>query len=135
MSEQKVEGERQLRVFRNLADNLLRDTTLEEILRSAVGSAIAELGFAECSIFLLDTERGVLIEKAAMGSRGFEDFRSRNPFEIPIGTGLVGHCAATNTASLVSNLENNPHVHRGSTRSQVGIDRADQHRPTSFWRH
>lgn len=106
MPKPNAESERQLRVFRNLADNLLRDTTLEDILRSAVGSAIAELGFNECSIFLLDAERGVLVETAAMGSRGYEDFRSRTPFELAVGKGLVGLCAASGKATLINELEN-----------------------------
>ncbi|MBD2701310.1 histidine kinase [Spirosoma sp. BT702] len=75
--------------------SLSRQRNVEEAVWDVARNCIAKLGFEHCVIYLLDTSRQVLVQKAAWGHKSTEDFKIISPLEIPIGKGIVGTVALT----------------------------------------
>jgi diguanylate cyclase (GGDEF)-like protein/PAS domain S-box-containing protein len=103
-----AEQDRYLPIFHDLATDLLRDASLDQILRDAVRSAIARLGFEECLIYLFDADREILVEATALGSKGFVDYQTHPPAEMAMGQGIVGHAARDRVAILVTDTAEDP---------------------------
>lgn len=83
------------RTVNSFATSLLELNTEEEVCWDLAQNCIAQLGFLDCVIYLLDTERGVLVQKAALGPKNPTGRVLLNPLEIPVGIGIVGSVAAT----------------------------------------
>src|SRR5690606_34357893 len=56
------------------ATSLFGKNTIDEILWDVAKNCISRLGLVDCVIYLVDRSRGVLIQKAAYGSKNPEDF-------------------------------------------------------------
>lgn len=74
----------------------------EEILWDMARNCISRLGFVDCVIYLIDSKRNVLLQKAALGDKGTDDELILNPIEIPLGRGIVGSVAASGISEIVS---------------------------------
>ena len=90
-----------LQVINELALALLQKSTLDDILWLVARSAVANLGFEDCVIYLRDDTQQVLLQKAAHGPKNPADEEILNPIVIQIGEGIVGSVAATGTAEIV----------------------------------
>ncbi|MBK7337158.1 MAG: hypothetical protein IPJ00_13790 [Saprospirales bacterium] len=77
--------------------NLTVEAVLWDIARNCVGS----MGFEDCVIYLLDEERGVLVQKAAHGPKSPQPFKIEQPMEIRMGEGIVGTVALSGKAEMV----------------------------------
>ena len=76
--------------------------TAEDTLWDVTKNCISKLGFEDCVIYLVNPEKNVLVQKAAWGPKTTEENKILNPLEIPIGTGIVGHVAATGHAEIIN---------------------------------
>jgi len=94
---------RSLRVINRLGLLLLQQSTLEQVLWLVAKSAIGELGFDDCVVYLLDEERNVLVQKAAIGAKNPVAHEILDPILIPVGSGIVGSVAVTGKAENVRN--------------------------------
>lgn len=82
--------------------SLYEKETVEETLWDVAGNCIAKLGFVDCVIYLVDEQRQVLLQKAAVGSKkAGEKQEIVAPIEIAIGKGIVGSVAEKGMAEIV----------------------------------
>jgi signal transduction histidine kinase/DNA-binding response OmpR family regulator len=56
----------------------------------------------DCVIYLLDESRGMLVQKAAYGTKNPGNFDIHDPIELPLGTGIVGAVAKSGRAEIVN---------------------------------
>lgn len=84
-----------------LATSLFGKNTINEILWDVAKNCISRLGLVDCVIYLLDEDRGVLVQKAAYGKKNPEEFKIYVPIEIPLGMGIVGSVAQTGIPEIV----------------------------------
>jgi putative methionine-R-sulfoxide reductase with GAF domain len=83
------------------ATSLFGKNTIHEILWDVAKNCISRLGLVDCVIYLLDEERGVLVQKAAYSQKNAEEFKIYVPIEIPLGMGIVGSVAQTGVPEIV----------------------------------
>ena len=71
------------------------NNTVDNIVWDIARNCIAHLGFQDSVIYLLDEQRNVLVQKAALGPKSKPPFVIVNPLEIPVGQGITGASALT----------------------------------------
>ena len=114
---------RHLDIIRELAIEILRGYTLDELIWLVAKNTIAKLGFEDCVIYLLDEERQVLVQRAAFGPKSPEGETILNPIEIALGEGIVGTVAATREPVLVEDALHDPRyiVDDEARRSELAV--------------
>src|SRR5262245_6229121 len=90
------------------ATTLLEQHTEEDILWDLAKNCISQLGFVDCVVYLLDGERGVLVQKAALGPKSPEGRVIVNPIVIPLGEGIVGSVAVSGKPELIGDTSLDP---------------------------
>lgn len=80
----------------------------QDILWEITRRCISSLGFEDCVVYLLDEERGVLVQRAAYGPKNPRDREIAAPLEIPLGRGIVGTAAQTGLVELVPDTRLDP---------------------------
>jgi PAS domain S-box-containing protein len=80
----------------------------EDILWEITRQCISVLGFVDCVIYLLDEERGVLVQRAAYGPKNPRDREILAPLEVAIGAGIVGSVALTGLAEVIPDTRKEP---------------------------
>ncbi len=80
--------------------------TVEEVLWLLTDDVIADLGFEDCVVYLVDETRQKLVQRAAYGNKKAGVTEILNPIELEIGEGLTGRCAAERQPILVNDLSN-----------------------------
>ncbi|WP_353719141.1 histidine kinase [Dyadobacter sp. 676] len=90
------------------ANSVYGDNSVNEICWDIARNCISKLHFEDCVVYLLDKERGKLIQKAAYGPKSPKEYEILNPIEIPVGEGIVGTAAATGTAQIVGDTSRDP---------------------------
>lgn len=116
----ELEAERAITFF---ATSLIHQSTVDDVLRDVAKNCTARLGFVDCVVYWLDTERGVLVPKAAHGPKKKADFETWQPLEIPLGQGVVGAVAFTGRAELVGDASNDPRciADDAARRSEIAV--------------
>ena len=84
------------------ATSLLEQDTEETLLWDLAKNCVSKLGFVDCVVYLLDSDRKVLVQKAAFGPKCIEDRIVRDPIQIPLSQGIVGAVAASGLPELVA---------------------------------
>jgi len=100
---QRQEMEKMIDYFGNSG---YQHSTVNEILWDICRNCIARMKFEDCVIYLLDSDRQVLVQRAAYGPKNPRDSEILNPIEIPVGTGIVGDVAVTGKACVVGDTSN-----------------------------
>ena len=77
-------------------------SSTDDILWDITRNCISRLGFEDCVIYLLDEERGTLVQRAAYGAKSPKKFEILNPLEIPLGKGITGDAAKKGIAEIVN---------------------------------
>ena len=75
----------------------------DELLWDITRNCISKLGFEDCVIYLLNRQTNSLIQKAAWGPKTTDENKIVNPLEIPVGSGIVGHVAASGKSEIIAN--------------------------------
>jgi len=94
--------EHYLEVISQFATILLNTKTIDEIVWAVAKNAIAQLGYVDCVVYILDENEQFLVQKAAHGHKNPIDLNILNPIKIKIGEGIVGHVAKTKKGEIVS---------------------------------
>ena len=68
-------------------------TNLDDICWNIAKTAIGDLGFDDCVVYLLNEAGDTLIQRAAHGPKNPERREILDPIEIPVGEGIVGSVA------------------------------------------
>ncbi len=94
--------ERYLEIINSFSLGLMDLNTSEEIVWGITKQVIARMGFEDCVIYLLEEEKGLLIQKAAHGPKNPFQLNIKNPITIPLGKGIVGTVALTGQAEIIA---------------------------------
>lgn len=95
-------------VFHYFASQINRHKNVNELLWDVAKNCISKLKLEECVIYMVDTERNVLVQTAAYGPKNSEVNTILKPIEIPIGHGITGTVAKTQVAEIINNTEKDP---------------------------
>lgn len=101
----KVKEEKILNYF---ATSLYGQNTVEDIFWDIAKNCISQLKLEDCVLYQFDSNRKVLIQKAAYGPKNPNHHEISNVLEIPLGKGIVGSVAATGKPVIVKNTANDP---------------------------
>ncbi|MFO1351058.1 MAG: EAL domain-containing protein [Gammaproteobacteria bacterium] len=93
---------RYLQIIHELALALLQQTSISDILWLVAKSAIARLGFEDCTIYLLDETGNTLVQRLAHGPRNPSGQPRPNPAMITVGKGVVGTVALTGIGEIIA---------------------------------
>lgn len=91
-----------LEVINKFAIALLNAKTIQDIVWTVAKNAIAQLGYEDCVVYLIDDNHEYLIQRAAHGPKNPIDLDILNPIKIKIGEGIVGDVALTQKGEIVS---------------------------------
>lgn len=80
----------------------------EAMLWDVAKNCISKLNLEECVIYLLDSVRKVLVQKAAYGPKNPKEYTIAQPIEIPLGQGITGYVAQSKKPEIVNNTEKDP---------------------------
>ncbi|MFT5481675.1 MAG: signal transduction histidine kinase [Halieaceae bacterium] len=83
--------------------------TVDEIVWNIAKTVMAELGFEDCVVYLLDEDGKTLVQVAAHGKKNLVATEIMNPITIELGCGIVGTAARTGEFQLVSDTRKNTH--------------------------
>ena len=97
-----------LRIVNDLAVDLLQTNGLEDMLWLIAKTAIANLSFEDCVIYLLDRDSQLLIQRAAHGPKNPVETDILNPITIPLGKGIVGQVARNGMPEIVADTRQDP---------------------------
>ncbi|RZM06759.1 MAG: hypothetical protein EOO88_52875, partial [Pedobacter sp.] len=75
------------------ASSIYETNSVKAILWDVVKNCIGRLHFEDCVIYLVDHDKKVLVQRAALGVKSQTFFEIKNPIEIPIGEGISGSVA------------------------------------------
>jgi signal transduction histidine kinase len=101
--------ERELRYFsilNSFAIDLLQQETVEDIAWSVAKDAVAQMGFEDCVVYLVQGDE--LVQVAAHGSKNPVSRVVLNPINIPIGEGITGHVVKTGQYQWVRDTSLDP---------------------------
>ncbi len=104
----EIERHRYLEILHRFTIDQAPLSSLESICWNIAKTAIAQLGFFDCVVYLLKEDGKSLQQIAAHGPKNPELRNIFNPIEIPVGEGVVGHVAQTGEVQLVSDTRNDP---------------------------
>lgn len=76
--------------------------SVDDICWNIAKTAIGELGFVDCVVYLMDETRSHLIQRAAHGDKNPAEREILDPIAIPVGEGIVGSVAATGKLEWVN---------------------------------
>jgi putative methionine-R-sulfoxide reductase with GAF domain/streptogramin lyase len=89
------------KVIDYFAGSAYEKSSVNDILWDICRNCIYMLRFDDCVIYLLDEEKNELVQKAAYGPKNPKAFEIINPISIPMGSGIVGHVAASGKALII----------------------------------
>jgi signal transduction histidine kinase/ligand-binding sensor domain-containing protein len=98
--QQKIKSQQ---ILNQVATSLYNKSTLEDVFWAVSKNCVELLHFEDCVVYMLQSERNILIQKAAAGPKSNELYQIINPIEIPMGQGIVGHVAQTGKAEIIRN--------------------------------
>lgn len=98
-----------LRVLQDFSSTLLEHRReIDDILWDVARLAVARLGLEDCVIYLLDAERGELVQRAAHGPKNPKDREILNPIRLPVGHGIVGSVASSGRIERILDTRQDP---------------------------
>lgn len=83
-------------------------STLDDIVWNIAKTAIAELGFDDCVVYLLGEDGVTLRQAAAHGPKNPVAREIFNEITIPVGKGIVGHVALTGEVQCIADARDDP---------------------------
>ncbi len=100
---------RDLKVLQAFAATLLDyHGGIDEVLWDVAQQAVAKLDLEDCVIYVVDEDRGDLVQRAAFGPKNPREREILNPIRIPMGQGIVGSVAATGRVEMVEDTTLDP---------------------------
>lgn len=100
---------RDLGVINAFATSLLHvRAEVDDILWDVANEVVARMGLEDCVIYLVDTDRGCLVQRAAFGPKNPRAREIKDPITIPLGQGIVGTVATTGEAERIDDVRRDP---------------------------
>ena len=88
-------------IINYFSSSLIGKTTQDDVLWDVANNLIGRLGFVDCMIYLWNTDKTKMIQKAGFGPKGSIEEISRQPFDVAAGMGVVGYVMQTKEAVLI----------------------------------
>jgi two-component system, LytTR family, sensor kinase len=88
-------------IINYFSSSLIGKTTQDEVLWDVANNLIGRLGFVDCMIYLWNTDKTKMIQKAGFGPKGSIEEISRQPFDVAEGIGVVGYVMQTKEPVLI----------------------------------
>ena len=85
--------------------------SVDDICWNIAKTAIGELGFVDCVVYLMDETRSHLIQRAAHGDKNPVEREILDPIVIPVGEGIVGSVAATGKLEWINDTRVDQTIH------------------------
>lgn len=101
----KAEADKAISYF---ANSMQGKNRVEEILWDIANNIMTHSNFVDCVIYVVDEERRVLVQKAAVGNKQVGENDIYNPLEIPFGSGIVGFVAINGRPEIVNDTSIDP---------------------------
>ena len=96
------ETRKALLLIQNYTSSLTEAKTEDEVCWELTKNVIANLGFEDCVVYLFDTVKQELVQKAAHGPKNPISLDILNPITIRPGSGIVGSVFVTGEHEIVS---------------------------------
>jgi len=103
-----IERHRYLEVLHQFTMSQASLTSVDDICWNITKTAIGDLGFVDCVVYLINDEGDRLIQRAAHGDKNPSEREILDPIEIPLGGGIVGAVAKTGELQLVNDTRSDP---------------------------
>ncbi len=100
--------ERRFRILSYFSASVFGNDTIDEICWDITQNCIVELDFEDAIVYLLDGQRNVLVQSAAFGTGKEQNLSVINPLEIPLGQGIVGSAALSQSIEKIDNTTLDP---------------------------
>lgn len=97
-----TETTKALELIQSFTLSLTAAKTIDEICWELTKNVIAHLGFEDCVVYLFDSTKQVLVQKAAHGPKNPEHLDILNPITIQPGNGIVGSVFNSGKSEIVS---------------------------------
>ncbi|MCG9696780.1 GGDEF domain-containing protein [Shewanella sp. Isolate11] len=97
-----------LDIVSTFAIEMLSLHEIDEILWHLARNVVAQLGFDDVVIYLLDESRDVLVQKASFGAKNPKDLEILSPIELKVGEGVVGQVAKIKKPLLITDTRRFP---------------------------
>jgi len=81
--------------------SLINKHNIDEVLWDVAGNLIGKLGFVDCMIYLWNSDKTKLVQKAGYGPKGSLEEINKQPFDVVPGQGVVGYVALTGEAVII----------------------------------
>jgi putative methionine-R-sulfoxide reductase with GAF domain len=94
-----------LRAINQFALSLIDITNEDDLVWHVASEVVGKLDFVDCVIYLLDKERNMLVQSAAIGQKSPEKHVILNKLEIPVGTAITGTVAETRKPLIIGSTE------------------------------
>ena len=91
-----------LNIINQFSIALMELNKLEEVYQYVTKDVVAKLGFEDCVVYILNEQKQVLEQVSAHGVKGQGDEQICHVNALPVGQGIVGHCAA-NSQVIICN--------------------------------
>ena len=91
-----------LELIQSFTLSLTAAKTIDEICWELTKNVIAHLGFEDCVVYLFDSTKQVLVQKAAHGPKNPEHLDILNPITIEPGDGIVGSVFSSGKSEIIS---------------------------------
>jgi len=95
-------------VINSFAHTLLRAERVEDAVWAVAKHAIAQLGFVDCVVYLVDDESQCLFQAAAHGPKNPVAFDIKNPITLSFGEGVCGAVAKSGESILINDTSIDP---------------------------
>ncbi|MCE9678550.1 EAL domain-containing protein [Shewanella sp. AS1] len=82
-----------LKIVSEFAIDMLSLQGVDNILWHLAQNVVAQMGFDDVVVYLLDQQRGMLIQRASYGAKNPKGFEILSPIELKLGEGVVGEAA------------------------------------------
>jgi two-component system, LytTR family, sensor kinase len=91
-----------MQVINYFASSINEQKDIDNLLWDVAKNCISKIGFEDCVIYLKNTERNVLVQKAAWGPKTSYENKIVNPIEIGAGKGIVGAVALSGKPEIIN---------------------------------
>jgi diguanylate cyclase (GGDEF)-like protein len=91
-----------LNIINQFSIALMELNKLEEVYWYVTKDVVAKLGFDDCVIYILNESNGMLEQVSAHGVKSPQSGEICNVITLPMGKGIVGHCAQSGEVVMVN---------------------------------
>ena len=106
--EQSPRSESVIHTLHAFARGMLEARNLDDLLWDVAARSIAQLGYEDCVIYLVDDERSCLVQRAAHGPKSPREHVILNRIELGFDQGIVGAVATAGQGVIIPDVSKDP---------------------------